>query len=183
MMLPVATPSPPQPTGPVLRDIHLPPDPSWWPPAPGWWVLAALTLLLACLGWWMAWRHRCWRRRVEAVLSEIDAIEQRHAQRPDALAAGLHQWLRRGARIYDPMATHHRGDAWRRCLAVVPVDAATLDSLMTLESVMYRPTTTVDVHDLAGATRRWLALALKQRAMRKKLKSPVLRASLERGHV
>ncbi|MBP6325901.1 MAG: DUF4381 domain-containing protein, partial [Dokdonella sp.] len=23
--------------GPQLRDIHLPPDPSWWPPAPGWW--------------------------------------------------------------------------------------------------------------------------------------------------
>ena len=25
-----------------LRDIHLPPEPSWWPPAPGWWLLAAI---------------------------------------------------------------------------------------------------------------------------------------------
>jgi hypothetical protein len=23
-----------------LKDIHLPPDPTWWPPAPGWWLLA-----------------------------------------------------------------------------------------------------------------------------------------------
>ena len=39
--------------GPVLRDIHLPPDPSWWPPAPGWWMLAGLLLLLALLAAWL----------------------------------------------------------------------------------------------------------------------------------
>lgn len=27
-----------------LRDIHLPPDPSWWPPAPGWWLIALLVV-------------------------------------------------------------------------------------------------------------------------------------------
>ena len=35
--------------GPVLRDIHLPPDPSWWPPAPGWWMLAALVVTIATI--------------------------------------------------------------------------------------------------------------------------------------
>ena len=28
-----------------LRDIHLPPEPSWWPPAPGWWLLALLLVI------------------------------------------------------------------------------------------------------------------------------------------
>lgn len=28
-----------------LRDVHLPPDPSWWPPAFGWWLFALLLLL------------------------------------------------------------------------------------------------------------------------------------------
>ena len=32
------------PAGPDLRDIHLPPAPSWWPPAPGWWLLAFVLL-------------------------------------------------------------------------------------------------------------------------------------------
>jgi hypothetical protein len=32
-----------------LRDLQLPPEPSWWPPATGWW-LAAL-LLIAAVAW------------------------------------------------------------------------------------------------------------------------------------
>ena len=41
-MMPTSAHVPAPPPGPQLRDIHLPPAPSWWPPAPGWWVLAAL---------------------------------------------------------------------------------------------------------------------------------------------
>ena len=32
-----------------LRDVHLPPDPSWWPPAPGWWILAAVIAVIILL--------------------------------------------------------------------------------------------------------------------------------------
>jgi len=32
-----------------LRDIHLPPEPSWWPPAPGWWLLVLALLTLAAV--------------------------------------------------------------------------------------------------------------------------------------
>ena len=31
-------------SGPVLRDIHVPPA-AWWPPAPGWWIVLAIAVL------------------------------------------------------------------------------------------------------------------------------------------
>lgn len=34
---------------PQLRDIHLPPDVSWWPIAYGWWLIVALVVLGGCL--------------------------------------------------------------------------------------------------------------------------------------
>ena len=52
------------PSGPDLRDIHLPPAPSWWPPAPGWWLLAIVLLIAIAVGVWTLlrlWRERRWR--------------------------------------------------------------------------------------------------------------------------
>ncbi|MGO4701046.1 DUF4381 family protein [Dyella sp. 2RAB6] len=166
-MMPAATPPP---DGPVLRDIHLPPAPPLWPPAPGWWVLAVLLLAAFALGWWLLRKRRLRRERIAAALAGIDALEQAHADRPQRLAAELHQLLRRAARVYDPAATHHRGEAWRQCLARVPVDAATLDRLTTLEDAMFRPATPhAEVAEAAAATRRWLALALQPRRTKRPL--------------
>ena len=42
-----------------LRDVHSPPDPSWWPPAVGWWLLGiclAAALIWACWRLWQRWR-------------------------------------------------------------------------------------------------------------------------------
>ncbi len=35
-----------------LRDIHLPPEISWWPPAIGWWLLAIIIPLAIWLAYW-----------------------------------------------------------------------------------------------------------------------------------
>lgn len=150
----------PEQAGPGLRDIHLPPDPSWWPPAPGWWLLAAISILALLAIAWLLRRRRLRRQRLHAALADIDALERAHADAPERLAAALHELLRRVARRYDPQATHHRGDAWRRCLAQVPVDAATLDRLMALEEAMYRPGAAMG--DVPEAVRRWLAMALRR---------------------
>lgn len=155
----------PEQAGPVLRDIHLPPDPPWWPPAPGWWALAALVVVTLLVGAWLMHRRRVRRRQWQAVLADVDALERAHGDSPQRLAAALHDLLRRAARRYDPQATHHRGDAWRRCLAAVPVDAATLDRLMALEQAMYRPG--ADIAGASEATRRWLAVALRRNASRR----------------
>lgn len=53
-----------------LRDIHVPPEPSWWPPAPGWWILAAVCLLALA---WLAQRWRAKRQR-QAPLRQAQSI-------------------------------------------------------------------------------------------------------------
>ena len=150
--------------GPVLRDIHLPAEPSWWPPAPGWWLLAACVLLaLAALAW--AWRrHHRARRYQRRILDELERLVRVHREDGDraAMLGGLHQLLRRVARPHDAAAVRLRGEAWREVLARVPVDSATLaarvrDSAvtvvhahgLTLEEVHYP-----DDHDLAAQAQR-----------------------------
>lgn len=158
----------PAPQGPELRDIHLPPAPPWWPPAPGWWLLAALGVVLLGAGVWSLLRARKWRQRRARILAEVDALATRHTADAQALAAGLHQLLRRVARTQDPAAARLSGEAWREALARVPVDAPTLQRLLTLEQAMYRPGL-YDTHAMLEAVRRWLhgALAAQGRRWRR----------------
>jgi len=86
-----------------LRDVHLPPQPSWWPPAPGWWVLLAVACVVAistCLLYRRARRARRWRT---SVMNELRQLAERHAD-DAAYAAALHQLLRRAAWRYAPDA-------------------------------------------------------------------------------
>lgn len=152
-------PAPAATDGPLLRDIHMPPSPPWWPPAPGWWLLAAVALLLSAVVavlWHRAIRARQRRARV---LSDVDALAARHASDPQALAAGLHQLLRRVARTRDPAAARLRGEAWREALAVVPVDADTLARLLQLEPAIYRRQA-YDRDAMIDAVRCWLRISL-----------------------
>jgi len=153
------------PQGPELRDIHLPPAPPWWPPAPGWWLLAALALGLLAAGVWLLLRARKRQRRRDRILAEVDALAALHAADAQALAAGLHQLLRRVARTQDPAAARLRGEAWREALARAPVDGPTLERLLALEPAMYRPQP-YDTHAMLEAVRRWLRAALATRGRR-----------------
>ena len=101
----------PSAAAPVLRDIHLPPAPSWWPPAPGWWLLAALaTGLLIWLVWRSLLRARQ-RRRVRSILREFDrAVDI--APEPSAALAAASALLRRAAGLHNPAALLMSGDAW-----------------------------------------------------------------------
>jgi len=150
-------------SGPSLRDIHLPAGPSWWPLAPGWWLVAALVLLAIAAAAWAWRRHRHSRRRQQRVLDELDRLARRHRDDGDraALLRDLHQLLRRVAREHDVGAIRQRGDAWRRTLARVPVDAATLDRLHALDQLIYQPPGECDDAMIVAAARRWLRLAVK----------------------
>jgi len=99
-------------SGPELRDIHLPPPPSWWPPAPGWWIIAvlALALLIAAVAYMYKLRQRWLRRR--ALLAEFDRLVTAVSDDRPKLAAELSAFLRRLARCSAPAAATIAGDAW-----------------------------------------------------------------------
>jgi len=165
---------PSAPAMPELRDIHLPPQPSWWPPAPGWWIVAVLLLIVLLLGlrWWR--RQRRVRRRCRLVLLEVDRLEAAHRRdgNRSALAAGLQQMLRRVAREHDAQAVRQRGAAWRRTLARVSLDEAALDRLSALDEYVYRPDGEFDPAAAITATRRWLAQALRPGAWKPLVTEP-----------
>lgn len=97
-----------------LRDIHLPPEPSWWPPAPGWWVLAVVVVVL--MFFLARWLLRVWRRarRRRALYASFEAAAS--LSEPTMRAAAISQVLRRAARLRDPSTATLQGEEWLRYL-------------------------------------------------------------------
>jgi hypothetical protein len=155
--------------GPVLRDIHLPPDPSWWPPAPGWWLLLAIALVL------LAWilirlgrqlRQRRWRH---GVLAELERIAQRHRGAPDTarLLADISNLLRRASRLVDPAAVALLGEEWLRFLDTVTGNTQFTTGVgRVLLEGPYRRQVEVDVEALTGLTRSSLTQMLAHKVPR-----------------
>lgn len=158
-----------------LRDIHLPPSPSWWPPAPGWWLLGALVLVGLSVLARMAWRRqreRRWRRRVHAELERIGAM-QAHGLDTAALASAVSQLLRRVARVIDPAAASLRAEDWLAFLdRQWPLTRAEREPFQrgigrVLIDAPYRraddPAQAFDARALLDLARHWLAAALPRR--------------------
>ncbi|MBB5863187.1 DUF4381 domain-containing protein [Xanthomonas sp. 3058] len=95
-----------------LRDVHLPPSPSWWPLALGWWLVIAAVVLVLGTAWFWWWRRRRQQRRW---LAAFDA-ELRRATTPAQRLATLSGLLRRAARGVDAQADRLQGEEWLQFL-------------------------------------------------------------------
>lgn len=111
-----------------LRDIHLPPEPSWWPPAPGWWLLAVLLVGLLVWGVRALLRVRRARRRQRA-LDAAFAAAVAHTD-PQQQVVAISELLRRAARLRDPQAAALQGAAW---LAFLNRSVPSADPLFSVE--------------------------------------------------
>ncbi len=121
-----------------LRDIHLPPEPSWWPPAPGWWLLAVLLLIAAVLLARWLWHRVRARRRLARLMAEFDAAAG--ITEPGARLAAISQLLRRAARLRDPRAANLQGEDWLRFLDQVDDrQSPATDSWRVLLNGPYQP--------------------------------------------
>lgn len=164
-MIVSAAPAAPAAThaGPALRDIHMPPPPSWWPLAPGWWMLAGVLLILVIALLWFAWRWRRRRRAWTAIAVELDALDGRYrADHQGApLAAGLSQLLRRAVLRCGGDAHLHGAD-WHAELARFAPNVLTPALVDELGSAQYRPHATLDGDAAIDACRRWLRKVMRR---------------------
>ncbi len=166
----------PSSPGPDLRDIHLPPAPSWWPPAPGWWLLAILTIMLFVVVLrWLGRRRRQWRWR-RGIQAELERIATRHEAQPDAvqLATQVSQLLRRASRLIEPQSVALRDEAWLEFLDRQLPPTRVADAPFRsgagrlLVEAPYRraddpATAAFDAHALLDLARGWLAHVLRRR--------------------
>ncbi len=146
-----------------LRDIHLPPEPSWWPPAPGWWVLGALLLLGLVLLLWHWQRRRARRAWLRQARAELDALQADWQRTRDghALLSGIVLLLRRVQRRMGwKTAAAASGQAWIEWLErLMPVPE---DLHPLLREALYRPQVELDddqARALIDFARQWLRRA------------------------
>ena len=99
---------PPVSTSPAnlpLRDIHLPPEVSWWPPAPGWSPQMLTLILLPAVAYALRqrWQRRDFRR---LAIRQLEEIERKHQERPNhqRLLQNLPRLLRQAALQHFPQS-------------------------------------------------------------------------------
>lgn len=144
-------------SGPELRDIHLPPPPSWWPPAPGWWIVGvlALALLIAAAVYLYKLLQRSRRRR--ALLAEFERVVTAVRDDRPKLAAELSAFLRRIARRNAPAAATIAGEAWLAYLdRIVGSDEFSTGVGRALIDAPYRMRADYDAPALIALARRAL---------------------------
>ena len=150
---------------PVLRDIHVPPPPSWWPPAPGWWLLAIIILALCIYAFLYFRRHYRRRRYRRAMLAELDRCIAASRSEPTELAAGLSRFLRRIARLSQPAAGALIGDRW---LEHLDHSMATTEFTQGVGRVLaeapYRPSPDYDTAALIALVRRTVNVTIDTQA-------------------
>ncbi|WP_459048063.1 DUF4381 family protein [Stenotrophomonas sp. PSU_St99] len=142
-----------------LRDVQLPPAPSWWPPAPGYLMIGGavlLVILALALLWWKRRRRR--QRWLQAFDHELATTADATAEL--AVIAGL---LRRAARQAQPGSESLRDDAWWQ--RVDPKGTLPDARRSLLAEGAYRPR--VDASEVAAvrswARERYLAMLLERR--------------------
>ncbi|MGE6333643.1 DUF4381 family protein [Stenotrophomonas sp. NPDC077659] len=129
-----------------LRDVALPPSPSWWPPAPGWLMLIGALLLVLGVAAFIGQRRRRRRRRwLQLFDQELQAAPTAAAEL--AAIAGL---LRRAARVAQPGSEALHDHAWWQ--RIDPKEELAEPQRQLLAEGAYRPQVAADE---VAELRRW----------------------------
>ena len=153
----------------ALKDIHLPPTPSWWPPAPGWWLVALLLLAAISYGL-IKWRQRQQRLRpiklALAELAQLDLNTENPEERHQVLQE-LSALIRRFCIVFFPQkpVAGLCGQAWLDFLIQeAPAKSQNKDKneftdkmLRPLLEETYAPVSNIDLVDLGRLVKEWFS--------------------------
>jgi len=152
-----------------LRDIHLPPEPSWWPPQPGWWLIALAALAAAM---WLLLRLPAWKREA---LARMQALKADYARHGDAsrLLAEVSMLLRSCAlRLKGRRKTAGLvGLAWLDCLAELGRGSAPEPSRALIEGP-YQGQVDFNVEAFSRSVTAWIRRARRPRRHHSRLRLP-----------
>ena len=96
-----------------LRDIHLPPEISWWPLALGWWLLfiSILLLLFFSILFFKNWKRSSLKREAHYALNLIEHQFQQNQDRASCVRE-ISIFLKRCAISQTSLAASLTGHAW-----------------------------------------------------------------------
>ena len=143
-----------------LRDIHLPPEPSWWPPGPGWWLIA-LAVLAAVM--WRLLRLPAWKREALARMRALEADYALHGNGLRLLAE-VSMLLRSCALLLKGRRETAGlvGRAWLDCLAELGRGSAP-EPGRALVHGPYREQADFDVQAFSRSVTAWIRRARRPR--------------------
>ena len=99
-----------------LKDIHLPPDVSFWPPAPGWWIMSVLFISSIFFGGLWFYKRYKKRKPINEALRILKNLQILHESSKDEVKylRNLSNLLRRTAlTFYDNDAVASlQGSSW-----------------------------------------------------------------------
>ncbi|MFT5115019.1 MAG: hypothetical protein ACI8P9_004362 [Parasphingorhabdus sp.] len=145
----------------VLRDIHLPGDPSLWPPAIGWWLLLIACLLIIWAIYKVVANFLFQRRPSKQALLELDRLESRFKSEQDTreYVQSLSMLLRRYvvSKCADPQLAARSGSHWLKLLNELSNGRAFTDGPgQVLADLPYSRTVDVNAEALTRTIRQML---------------------------
>jgi hypothetical protein len=155
-----------------LRDIHLPPEPSWWPPAPGWWALLFCAIAVAVIATLLR-RHRRKRLRSALYLARSELARLRGAADPDPRrqVQEISVLMRRAAISFYPRreTAALTGDDWLKFLdSMVEGAPFSQGPGRILKDAPYRPSVRAEeIGPLLDLCERWIEAVAHARAARR----------------
>lgn len=157
----------------ALKDIHLPPVPSWFPPAPGWWILAFSLLVLSGYAFYRWRRRQLFLRPITLTLRELSQLELKNND-PEIQCQTLQEMsslLRRFCLVFFPRRQvaglcgrqwleFLQERAWEKGLKITDAE------LLPLREEAYAPVAAADLEVLGNVVEKWL-VAQKRKTRRR----------------
>lgn len=151
----------------ALRDVHLPPEVSWWPPAPIWWFIAAILTGLLSYGIYCFVRYQVGNRYKRTATNEL-MIQFSRWKENQSNATYAIQYVTQANQIIRRCVLHAKhsqssiggsSEQWKATLNEFSTSGLSPSSLKVLTEECYKPSPSINVPQLHDEVLTWVKKA------------------------